>query len=80
MRIGRQMLEVESMTIEELTIIINELRAIRKRKQEEKDCLIAMKNAIIKAKENGFVFIDKDFGNVIEEKDIDLFDERACRK
>lgn len=79
MRIGRMIVDTDSMSIEELTDIINELRKIRQRRQEAKDALNTIRDAIFKAKENGFAFIDKDFGNVIEAKDIELYDERACR-
>lgn len=77
MRIGRIMIDTDNMTVEELTVIINDLRAIRKRKAEKESFENEMKLLILRAKENGFTFLDKDYGNVWQENDFEVFDERA---
>ena len=77
MRIGRIMIDTDNMTVDELTVIINDLRAIRKRKAETASFENEMKLLILKAKENGFTFLDKDYGNVWQENDFEVFDERA---
>lgn len=77
MRIGRIMIDTDNMTVEELTVIINDLRAIRKRKAETESFENEMKLLILRAKENGFTFLDKDYGNVWQENDFEVFDERA---
>lgn len=77
MRIGRMMVDTDEMTIDELTILINDLRRIRKRKQQVADFINRMDATIREAKEEGLVFLDKDYGNVLEEGDYVLFDERA---
>ena len=79
MRIGRTIIDTDSMTADELTVIINELRAIRKRRAQGEELLRHFTEVIEEAKANGFTFIDKDFGNVLESKDFTLLDERgAC--
>lgn len=77
MRIGRMMVDTDEMTIDELTILINDLRKIRARKQQIADFINRMDATIREAKEEGLVFLDKDYGNVLEEGDYVLFDERA---
>lgn len=77
MRIGRMMVDTDEMTIDELTILINDLRKIRKRKQQVADFINRMDATIREAKAEGLVFLDKDYGNVLEEGDYVLFDERA---
>lgn len=79
MRIGRMMIDTNSMTADELTVIINELRAIRKRKAQGEELLRRFTEVIDEAKANGFTFIDKDFGNVLESKDFTLLDEQGAR-
>ena len=79
MRIGRIMIDTDSMTTDEMTVIINELRAIRKRKAQGEELLRRFTEVIDEAKANGFTFIDKDFGNVLESKDFTLLDEQGTR-
>ena len=77
MRIGRIIIDTDNMSIEEINNIISELRAIRARKlkaEELKDHMIAL---IAEAKENGFAFIDKDFGQVWTGNDVELYDEQT---
>lgn len=78
MRIGRVMIDTDAMTTDELTAIINELRTIRKRKAQEEEYLRQFTNIINEANANGFIFIDKDFGNVLESKDFIIIDAKGA--
>jgi len=77
MRIGRVMIDTDNMSDEELTTIINDLRAIRTRKREEAVLRKSMNDLILEAKEKGFTFIDNTCGFVREVDDFTLYDERA---
>jgi hypothetical protein len=77
MRIGRVMIDTDNMSDEELTTIINDLRAIRTRKREEAVLRKSMNDLILEAKEKGFTFIDNTCGFVREIDDFTLYDERA---
>lgn len=77
MRIGRTIIDTDNMTVDELTTIISELRAIRKRKAEVEAYRNEMKLLILRAKENGVTYVDKDFGHILQEKDFEVIDERT---
>lgn len=77
MRIGRVIIDTDNMSDEELTTIINDLRAIRTRKREEAELRKRMNDVILEAKEKGFVFTDNTCGFVREVDDFTLYDERA---
>ena len=77
MRIGRVMIDTDNMNDEEMTTIINNLRAIRTRKREEVVFRKRMNDLILEAKENGFTFIDNTCGFVREVDDFTLYDEKA---
>ena len=74
MRIGRTIIDTDNMTVEDLGTVINELRKIRSRKLEAETFLNAMTDLLTTAHEAGFDFMDKDFGNLIQPKDIQLLD------
>ncbi len=74
MRIGRFVIDTDSMTIEEITILINELRNIRKRKEQKEHYISAIRNAIKDAQDEGFAITDKDFGQIIEGNDLIIQD------
>ena len=76
MRIGRTIIDVESLSIEDCTAIIDEVRAIRARKRKAEELTNRMNELLTEAKENGFTFIDKDFGQVWTPQDVALYDER----
>lgn len=77
MRIGKIMIDADSMSIEELTMVINELRETRKRKEQARELQMKMNALILEAKEQGFTFIDNACGFVREVDDFTLYDERA---
>ena len=76
MRIGRTVIDTDNMSAEDLNVIINELRAIRTRKLKAEELKNQMRELIANAKESGFTFIDKDFGQVWSGNDVELYDER----
>lgn len=77
MRIGRAIIDTDSMSIEELTVVIKELRDIRKRKEQAHALEMKMNDLILEAKENGFTFIDNTCGFVREVDDFTMYDERV---
>ena len=77
MRIGKALINTDEMTVEELTVIITELRNIRKRKEQANELRARMNDLIAEARNNGFAFIDKDFGYVRELNDFEVHDEKA---
>ena len=76
MRIGRTIIDTDNMSAEDMDVIIKELRAIRARKLKAEELKSRMIELIEDAKENGFTFIDKDFGQVWSGNDVELYDER----
>lgn len=76
MRIGRTIIDIESMSIEDLRAIETEIHALRKRREKAESFKTSMKNLLEEAQEAGFDFIDKDFGNVIRPVDIEVYDNQ----
>lgn len=76
MRIGKTIIDTDSMTADKLQVIIKELRNIRNRKISMENYTIEMNNIIARAKEEGFIFVDKDCGYIREIDDFDVCDER----
>lgn len=74
MRIGRTIIDLDSLTTEDLTMVIEEAYRIRKRKQQIEEYKLRMHALLTEAKEAGFDFIDKDFGNVVRPEDLELYD------
>lgn len=77
MRIGRIVIDTDNMSIEDMDTVIREMRAIRARKLKAGELKTQMLELIADAKENGFTFIDKDFGQVWTGNDVELYDERT---
>lgn len=76
MRIGRTIIDIESMDIEDLRTIEHEIRALRRRREQAESFKLKMKNLLFEASEAGFDFIDKDFGNIITTDDIEMYDNQ----
>jgi spore germination protein YaaH len=70
-------IDTDNMSIEEMDTIIREMRAIRARKLKAEELKNRMLELIADAKENGFTFIDKDFGQVWTGNDVELYDEQT---
>lgn len=76
MRIGRTIIDLESLSIEDLRTIEHEIHALRKRREQAESFKTKLDNLLIEAREAGFDFIDKDFGNVIRPEDVSLYDNQ----
>lgn len=76
MRIGRINIDTESISTDELGQIINELTKIRARKLKAEMYQDEMNKLIADAKAAGFTFVDKDFGQVLQENDFVMYDEQ----
>lgn len=74
MRIGRFVIDTDPMTIEEITILINELRNIRKRKEQKEHYISAIRSVIKDAQEEGFIITEKTFGQILEDGDLVIQD------
>ncbi len=77
MRIGRVIIDTDSMSVQDMDVIIKELRSIRARKLKAEELKNQMLELLADAKENGFTFIDKDFGQVWTGNDVELYDEQS---
>ena len=75
MRIGRVMIDTDNMDIEEIDVLIKEFKKIRARKVKERELVNRLNELIADATVSGFVFTDKDFGQVLREGDFVLYDE-----
>ena len=76
MRIGRTIIDIESMSIEDMKTIEREIHILRKRREEKESFKNRMKELLEEAQAAGFDFIDKDFGNVIRPVDLELYDNQ----
>lgn len=76
MRIGRTIIDIENMSIEDLKTIEHEIHALRRRREQAESYKSRMYELLEEAKAEGFDFIDKDFGNVIRPEDIALYDNK----
>ena len=76
MRIGRTIIDIENMSIEDLKTIEHEIHALRRRREQAEQFKSRMYELLEEAKAEGFDFIDKDFGNVIRPVDISLYDNK----
>lgn len=76
MRIGRTIIDIESMSIEDLRTIEREIHVLRRRREQAESFRQKMCNLLTEAQEAGFDFIDKDFGNVIRPEDVSLYDNQ----
>ena len=77
MRIGRVIIDTDNMTVEELGILIRELKAIKSRKQKAVDLLAQLKDTIEHAEAEGFTFLDTDFGTIIRTADVGIRDMKG---
>ena len=76
MRVGRTMIDTDNMDAEQVQSIIDALEVVKARKVRAQSFQKQMNHLIEKAKEEGFVFLDKGCGFVREPDDFEVFDER----
>lgn len=75
MRIGNVILDTDNMTLSEINQLVNELREIRKRKEQAHDCKLRMKNAVEESKDRGFRYINRYTGAIFNADDWCVYDE-----
>lgn len=76
LRIGRTIIDTRDWSVEDYDVIIRDLRKERARKAKAEELKTRMTNLLNDAKEEGFDFIDKDFGNVLTPTDFELYDNQ----
>lgn len=75
MKIGRIMVDTDSMSVEELKQLERELHRIRTRRERGEELCNRLCELLELAKSEGFVFIDKDFGQMLTSTDFTVYDE-----
>ena len=76
MRIGRTIIDIENLSIEDLRTIEHEIHTLRRRREKAESLKGQLLNLINEANAAGFDFIDKDFGNVIRPEDVSIYDNQ----
>lgn len=76
MRIGRTIIDTDNMSVEDMDVIIRELRAIRARKLKADELNSRMNELLAEAKENNFIFINDYTGQVLPQEYVKVIDEQ----
>lgn len=76
MRIGRTIIDTDNMSVEDMDVIIKELRAIRARKLKADELNNRMNELLAEAKENNFIFINDYTGQVLPQEYVKVIDEQ----
>lgn len=76
-RIGATLIDTDSMSADDLTVLIDEFRRIRARKRRAEELASELEELVKEAKEEGFTFIEKDFGYLLTGSDYTVYDERG---
>jgi len=76
MRIGRVIIDTDNMTYEEVNQLVQELREIRKRKSEARDCKIRMQNMVEESLDHGFRYINRYTGELFNADEWFVYDEK----
>lgn len=76
MKIERTIINLNSLSVEDLTTVIDEARKIRARKQKAISLMNRMNELLNEAKAENFDFIDKDFGHVLTDHDFAIYDNQ----
>ena len=75
MRIGKVILDTDNMTYEEVDQLVQELREIRKRKGEARECKTRMKNMVEVSFDNGFRYVNRYTGELFNADEWFVYDE-----
>lgn len=75
MRIGNVIIDTENMTYDEINVLVNELREIRKRKGQARDCKTRLHNAVVASFDDGFRYINRYTGEIFNEDEWFVYDE-----
>ena len=76
MRIGNIIIDLDSLNIEDLHMVEQEARKLRHRKEKAEELKDRMNKLLEEANNEGFDFIDKDYGYTIRADEIELWDLR----
>lgn len=76
MKIGYVNIDTKSISTDELGQIINELTKIRARRLKAEMFQDEMNELIADAKSEGFTFVDKNVGSILQENDFVMYDEK----
>lgn len=79
MRIGNVILDTDNMTYDEVNQLVVELREIRKRKGQAKDCKVRLNNAVFDSREQGFRYVNRYTGEIFNADDWWVYDEEQNR-
>lgn len=74
LRIGRTIIDTADWSSKDYDVIIHDLRKERARKAKAEELKTRMTELINEAKDNNFDFVDKDFGNILNPNDFELYD------
>lgn len=74
LRIGRTIIDTADWSSKDYDVIIRDLRKERARKAKAEELKTRMTELINEAKDNNFDFVDKDFGNILNPNDFELYD------
>ena len=74
LRIGRTIIDTVDWSSKDYDVIIRDLRKERARKAKAEELKTRMTELINEAKDNNFDFVDKDFGNILNPNDFELYD------
>jgi hypothetical protein len=75
-RIGATILDTDSLSAEDIDVIVEDLKRVAARKRRKESLLEKFTDLITTARSEGFDFVEKDFGNVLTSIDWDIYDHR----
>ena len=75
-RIGATILDTDSLSAEDIDVIVEDLKQVAARKRKKDWLLKRFTDLIATARNEGFDFVEKDFGNVLTSIDWDIYDHR----
>ena len=75
-RIGATILDTDPLSAEDIDIIVKDLKHVAARKRRKESLLKQFTDLIATARNEGFDFVEKDFGNVLTSIDWDIYDHQ----
>lgn len=75
-RIGPTVIDTDCMSVDDLTILIDEFRRIRTRKRRAEELAHQLEELVKDAKEEGFTFFEKDSGYLLADQNYEVYDEQ----
>ena len=75
-RIGATILDTDSLSATDIDIIVEDLKRVAARKRRKESLLKQFTDLIATARNEGFDFVEKDFGNVLTSIDWNIYDHQ----